>query len=85
MASSFDLAMYLGIPSWLLVLIVIWSLAWMGIAMWMAARKNHMIWYVIFLLIHTIGILEILYIFVFSKMGRRQAPTIAHAARRKRR
>lgn len=69
MENSLDLAAYLGIPLWLLVVVTIWSLAWMGIAMWKSARKNHMIWFIIFLLVHTMGILEILYIFIFSKMS----------------
>ena len=68
-ANSLDLAALLGIPQWLLAIIVIWSLVWMGVAMWKAARKNHLIWFIIFLLVHTLGILEILYIFVFSKMS----------------
>lgn len=70
--AGFDLATYLGIPEWALVLIVFWSIIWMGIAMWKAARRNHLIWFILFLIVHTVGILEILYIFVFSKMGRRQ-------------
>ena len=69
MNNSLDIAAYMGMPPWLLAIIVIWSLVWMGIAMWLSARKNHMVWFIIFLLFHTIGILEILYIFVFSKMG----------------
>lgn len=69
MESGLDLAAYLGIPVWLLVVVAIWSLIWMGIAMWKSARKNHLVWFIVFLLIHTLGILEILYIFVFSKMS----------------
>ncbi len=82
--NSIDIAAYLGIPQWLLVLVVIWSLAWMGIAMWLAAKKNHLAWFVVFLLFHTLGILEILYIFVFSKMSARRAVPV-QAARKKRR
>jgi len=69
MENSLDLAAYLGIPLWLLAVVTIWGLIWMGIAMWKSARKNHMVWFIIFLLVHTVGILEILYVFVFSKMS----------------
>lgn len=72
-ATNLDLAALLGVPVWLFVLIAVWSLIWAGIAMWKSARKNHLAWFVVFLLVHTLGILEILYIFVFSKMGNRPA------------
>jgi len=62
------LAESLGIPVYLLILILIWSLIWKGIALWKAARKNNLFWFILILLINTIGILEILYVFVFSEM-----------------
>ena len=53
----------------LLVVVLIWSVIWKGLALWKSARKNHMIWFIILLVVNTLGILEILYIFIFSKMG----------------
>jgi len=53
----------------IIILLAAWSLVWKGIALWKAARNGCKVWYVIFLLINTLGILEILYIFVFSKSG----------------
>ncbi|MDD3102216.1 MAG: DUF5652 family protein [Patescibacteria group bacterium] len=52
---------------WAMYLIIIWCLPWKGIALWMAARRNDIWWFVALLVINTLGILEILYIFVFSK------------------
>ncbi|OGM00913.1 hypothetical protein A2480_00100 [Candidatus Uhrbacteria bacterium RIFOXYC2_FULL_47_19] len=37
-----------------------------GVALWKAARKGSKVWFIVLLLTNTI-ILEILYIFVFSK------------------
>lgn len=85
MNTNFDIATYLGISPGVLIAVAIWSLIWMGVAMWKSARKNQMVWFVIFLLVHTVGILEILYIFVFSKISRTQAPVAKQAARKKRR
>jgi len=34
-----------------------------------AARKNSLVWFVILLIVNTLGILEILYIFLFSKIN----------------
>ncbi|MFH1193697.1 MAG: DUF5652 family protein [bacterium] len=50
-----------------LVLLAIWSIPWKGVALWKAAKNNHTAWFVILLLANTLGILEILYIFIFSK------------------
>ena len=51
----------------LLVIAALWSLAWKGFALWRAADKKSKPWFIIFLVVNTLGILEILYLFVFSK------------------
>lgn len=71
--TNLDISTLLGIPVWLLTILAIWSLAWMAFALWIAARKNHIVWYVLLLLVHTLGILDILYIYVFSKSGKNPA------------
>lgn len=52
---------------WWLALVFIWSLAWKGWALWIAAQKKQKVWFIVFLLVNTLGILEIFYIFYFSK------------------
>jgi len=56
-----------GLFLMLFVLVFIWSLIWKGIALWKAARAGSKNWFVALLVINTLGILEILYIFVLSK------------------
>jgi hypothetical protein len=51
----------------LLVPLMLWSLVWKGWALWKAAKNNSIPWFVALLVINTLGILEILYIFVFGK------------------
>ena len=51
----------------LIILIFIWTLPWKGWALWKAARTDDKIWFIILLIVNTLGVLEILYIFVFSK------------------
>jgi len=58
-----------GWLSMFLIPFAFWSLIWMGLALWKAAKEGSKVWFVILLLVHTMGILDILYIFVFSKMG----------------
>jgi hypothetical protein len=53
----------------LLALLVIWSVVWKGLALWKSAREGNKIWFVVFLIVNTLGILEILYLYVFSKKG----------------
>ncbi len=71
-----ELANYFGISVGatmvLLVLVSVWSFVWKGFALWKSAKKNHLIWFVVLLIFNTLGILEILYIFVFSKMNFRK-------------
>jgi len=59
---------YLTVPMIICItLAVIWSSIWKFLALWKSARKNQITWFVIFAVINTLGILEILYLFVFSK------------------
>jgi len=62
-----DLSSLIGFPLVLFISIMIWSLVWKYIALWKAGRNNSLVWFIVFALINTAGILEILYIFVFSK------------------
>jgi methionyl-tRNA synthetase len=64
----------LGISPWLLVIIMIWSMAWKLAALWKSARKGSLIWFIVLALVNTVGILEILYIFLFSEMGKEMKP-----------
>lgn len=58
----------------LLAIVLIWSLIWKGIALWKAARNFHTAWFVVLLIVNTIGILEIIYIFGFSKKSADTTP-----------
>ena len=53
----------------LLILVVsaIWTVPWKGIALWKAARNGHNRWFVALLILNTLAILEIVYIFIFSE------------------
>lgn len=59
----------------ILAIITVWTIIWTGLALWKSARKNHLIWFVVLLLINTAGILEILYIYVFSELGKKSSKT----------
>lgn len=52
---------------WVVALIVLWTLPWKGVALWKAAKNGHKIWFVALLVVNSLAILEIVYIFVFGK------------------
>jgi len=53
--------------SWVLLLIALWTLPWKGVALWKSARNKQTAWFVAILILNTLAILEIAYIFYFSK------------------
>jgi hypothetical protein len=55
------------VPLWVLYILMIWELAWKGVALWKSAKNNHPYWYVFILVFNTIGILPIVYLAFFSK------------------
>ena len=58
---------FMGVAGLLLVLVVLWTLVWKGMALWKATKEGSKGWFVVLLLVNTLGILEILYLYVFSK------------------
>lgn len=55
---------------WIILALVIWTVPWKGWALWRAARREQKKWFIALFLINTAAILEILYLFVFSKEKR---------------
>ncbi|MDE2071131.1 MAG: hypothetical protein KGI70_00105 [Patescibacteria group bacterium] len=51
-----------------ILLVVLWSVFWKGLALWHAARRGQYWWFVIMLVVNTAGILEIIYLFAVAKL-----------------
>lgn len=51
----------------LIILIALWTLPWKGVALWKAARLSHKRWFIVLLVVNTVGILEIYYIFFVAR------------------
>lgn len=69
-----DITNYMGfvgaeLPGWSLgvLLALAWSLFWKGFALWYAAKRDEKWWFIAFLIINTLGILEIAYILFIAK------------------
>lgn len=52
---------------WVLVVVAIWTLPWKAYALWKSARRGEKWWFIALLLVNSLAILEIVYIFFFSK------------------
>ena len=52
----------------LLIALIVWSLFWKGFALWHSAKRGEHWWFIALLLINTVGILEIVYLFGFCKL-----------------
>ena len=67
MESVTSLSLLLGInPIWI-ILAILWSLTWKGFALWRAALLQQKYWFVAILIVNTLGILEIIYLFVVAR------------------
>ncbi len=52
---------------WIIPLIVLWTIPWKAVALWRAVKNNHKKWFIFLLILNTAAVLEIIYIFFFSK------------------
>lgn len=46
--------------------VIAWVIVWKGLALWRAAALRQKGWFVALLLVNTLGILEIIYLFLIS-------------------
>lgn len=46
---------------------LLWSIFWKGTALWKAASKKQLIWFTLILILNTMGLVEILYVFYLNK------------------
>lgn len=61
----------MGLPLWMLSilpLLMLWSIVWKGIALWHSAQRKDSWWFIAMLVINSVGILEIVYLFGFAKL-----------------
>lgn len=74
MMNNFNYVVGAGAPAWMhglgptFFLLVLWSIFWKGLALWHSGRRGEPWWFVAFLFINTVGILEIIYLFLIIKL-----------------
>lgn len=53
-----------------ITILLVWTLYWKYHAIWHAVKHDRKWWFLALLVINTLGILEILYLYVFSKKSK---------------
>mgnify|MGYP001612075861 CR=1 FL=1 len=48
-------------------LLMLWSFLWKGLGLWNSAKNGDMYWFIAILVLNTAGVVEIFYLFVYSK------------------
>jgi hypothetical protein len=52
---------------WFFVIIMLWTLPWKGYSLWTSARMGHKKWFIALIILNTLAILDIFYIFYIAK------------------
>lgn len=56
---------FLAVTPWaipLIAVLALWSLVWSIVGLWTAARNGHKVWFGLFIFVHTLGVLEMIYL-----------------------
>ncbi len=49
------------------LVLLAWSIFWKGIALWRSATNGQRNWFIVILIVSSLGIIEIVYLFRFAK------------------
>lgn len=52
---------------WFFALILLWVLPWKGLALWKSARNDNKYWFIALLIVQSLAVLDIIYIFFIDK------------------
>jgi len=51
----------------IILIILLWTIPFKAVALWRAARREEKKWFIALLVLNTLAVLEIIYIFIFAK------------------
>lgn len=63
----------------LMLLLIVWTLCWKCYSSWLAAKNGDKTWFVALVILNTLGILDMIYVFGIKK---KKWSDLDHAARR---
>ncbi|OHA60093.1 MAG: hypothetical protein A2589_00200 [Candidatus Vogelbacteria bacterium RIFOXYD1_FULL_46_19] len=62
-----DILVFASLFWGVILVLIVWSTVWKGLALWQAARRGDKGWYIAMLILQTAGILEIIYLVFVAK------------------
>ena len=71
---NWDMGGFISSPLWvapfagLVLVAALWSLVWKGLGLWHAGRRGDQWWFIAILVVNSLGILEIIYLFGIAKL-----------------
>ncbi len=73
---------------WLFAVIAVWDLAWKGLALWRTAKTGRHYWFIVILVVNSVGLLPIVYLAIdhfgwFKPGSRKPAKTVTTSKRAK--
>lgn len=66
MNHSLNLFLQSGTGLIVILILAAWSYVWKGLALWKAGGKKDLVWFIILLVLNTIGILDMIYYFLIG-------------------
>lgn len=52
---------------WIFIVAMLWTLPWKGYALWTASKRGDKRWFIFLIILNTLAILDIFYIFYVAK------------------
>ena len=56
----------------IILILAVWELIWKGIALWKCGQNNQKGWFILLLIVNTVGIIEIVYIFFLQPKDKKK-------------
>ena len=53
-----------------LIALIVWEGVWKALALWRAARREHLVWFVVMCVVNTVGIVPIVYLLTAGRRPR---------------
>ena len=68
---------FANLHPFLFAAIIIWIVIWKGLVLWETAKRNSIFWFVIFLVLNTLSVGEIIYYICIKIIEKREKAKIA--------
>jgi methionyl-tRNA synthetase len=75
MQNIINFQLFLAANPTLFISLIVWSIVWKGFALWKAGKNRDFVWFVVLLIVNTLGLLEIVYLFAIKNKEEKSEST----------